>query len=295
MNGKTLRESPMAEEAQMNVAYLVLKTAHNLYGKDPAALEPAERSKVERLAARQFGLEDQVLASPEARDVVVPAATLDAALAEIRGRYGDEGEFGRDLSGNGLTLPAFSASLERELKVEAILEKVGSRAARVSDIDVELYYHYHPEQFRRPEVRRARHILVTINEAIPENTRAAARRRIDDIAVRLAKDPKRFEEQALKHSECPTAMNGGLLGDVAPGQLFPELETVLFDMASGQTSGVVESTLGFHLLRCDTVSPAGLMPLAQAKAKVREVLESRRKKLCQQAWLKGLAKTAAPS
>jgi peptidyl-prolyl cis-trans isomerase C len=295
MNGKTLRESPMAEEAQMNVAYLVLKTAHNLYGKDPAALAPAERSKVERLAERQFGLEDQILSSPEARDVVVPPATLDAALAEIRARYGDEGEFGRDLSGNGLTLLAFSASLERELKVEAVLEKVGSRAARVSDIDVELYYHYHPEQFRRPEVRRARHILVTINEAIPENTRTAARLRIDAIAARLFKDPKRFEEQALKHSECPTAMNGGLLGDVTPGHLFPELETVLFDMASGQTSGVVESALGFHLLRCDAVSPAGLTPLAQAKAKVREVLESRRKRLCQQAWLKGLAKTTVPS
>ena len=56
----------------MNVAYLVLKTAHSLYGKNPAALETEELRKVERMAARQFDLESRVLASPESRDVVVP-------------------------------------------------------------------------------------------------------------------------------------------------------------------------------------------------------------------------------
>lgn len=277
----------------MNVAYLVLKTAHSLYGKNPAALETEELRKVERMAARQFDLEARILASREARDVVVPQATLEAALEEVRGRYPDPDAFREDLAGNGLSIEAYEQSLVRELRVEAVLDKVGSRAARVSDIEVELYYRYHPELFQRPELRRASHILVTINEDLPDNAEAVARGRIEDIARRLAKDPRRFEEQALKHSECPTAMNGGLLGDARRGQLFPALDKALFEMQPMEISPVLESPLGLHLLRCDAVIPEGLLALADVKDRIREKLFDSRKRICQNAWLKQTRETLA--
>lgn len=272
----------------MNVAYLVLKTATSLFGKGTAALSSAELEKVEQLAARQLDLEAKVLASPEARDVVVPEATLQAALAEVRGRYTDDEAFQNDLAGNGLSVGQYAEALARELKVEAILEKVASRSAKVSDVDVDLYYQFHADEFMRPEIRRARHILVTINDDLAGNERPAARQRIDEIATRLAKDPKRFEEQALKHSECPTAMNGGLLGDVVRGKLYPELEAALFALAEMEIGAVIESEIGFHILRCDEVRPAGPVPLAQVQDKVRAMLETRRRRICQNAWLKSL-------
>lgn len=273
----------------MNVAYLVLKTANSLYGKSTAALSAAELEKAEKLAARQLDLEARVLSSPEARDVAVPEATVEAALAEVRGRYGDDEAFQNDLAANGLSVALYAESLAREMRVEAILEKVASRSATVSEVDVDLYYQFHPDEFMRPEIRRARHILITVNEAIPENGREAARQRIDAIAARLAKDPQRFEEQALKHSECPTAMQGGLLGDVVRGKLYPELEQALFAMADGEIGAVIESELGFHILRCDEIRPAGPVPLAQVRDKVRAMLEGRRRRICQNAWIKSLA------
>lgn len=269
-------------------AYLELKTAQNLYGKPPAELAEAERGKVETLARRQFTLESRVLRAPEARDAVVPAASLEAALEEIRKRYPEPAELDADLARNGLDLDGYREALERELKVDAILEKVGSRASQVSEIDVELYWQYHPEQFRRPETRRARHILVTINPELADNTPAAARARIEAIAARLAKDPKRFEEQALKHSECPTALQGGRLGDVPRGQLYPELDAALFTLAPGQISGVLTSPLGYHLLWCEAIQEERELGLDQARSRIRELLEQRRKRICQQAWLKQL-------
>ena len=280
----------MTESARAgnDLAYLILKTAHGLFHRGPRDLADEERHQVETLARRQHRLESLVLSAPEARDVVVPGATLETAYAEIRGRYPDEADFLNDLADNGLDPASLLESLGRELKVDAVLDKEGSRAARVSDIDVELYYHYHPEQFTRPETRRARHILVTINEDMPENTRTRARERIDAIAARLAKDPGRFEEQALKHSECPTAMNGGLLGDARRGQLYPELDALLFTLEAGETGPVTESPMGFHILLCEHIQPAGPVPLHQVKAKIREMLESRRRQTCQKVWLKRL-------
>jgi len=275
----------MSEQA---VAYLELKAAQNLFGKPPTALEAKEREHVRKMAAKQFGLEARVLAAPEARDAMVPPASLTAAMEEIRKRYADAADFHADLQHNGLDEAGFRDALERELLVEAILEKVGTRAAQVSDIDVEVYYHYHPDQFRRPETRRVRHILITLNDDLPDNTRPAAQIRIEAIAARLARDPKRFEEQAMKHSECPTALQGGVLGDVPQGQLYPELDAALFEMKEGEISTILESPMGLHLLRCDGITQAAALTLKEARGPIRTLLEQRRKRVCQGAWVKQL-------
>jgi len=278
----------MPEVIESGVAYLALKAAQKLYGKAPAALAADESERVQNMAQKQFELEARILKAPEARDAMVPPSTLQAAMQEIRGRYENEDDFADDLSQNGLDEAEFSRALERELKVEAILEKVGTHAEHVTDTDVELYYQYHPDQFRRQETRLARHILVTINETIPENTREAALKRITEIAKRLRKEPARFEEQALKHSECPTALEGGKLGDLPRGKLFPELEQALFELNAGEVSDVIESELGFHVLRCDTITPASVLDFAQAKSSIRKVLEKKRKRAVQQQWMKVL-------
>jgi peptidyl-prolyl cis-trans isomerase C len=270
------------------LAYLELKTAQNLFGKSPAELAAEERAQVRQQADRQYSLEARVLHAPEAGDAMVPQVSLQAAFEEIHQRYADADEFRADLARNGLDHDSFTGALERELRVEAILEKVGARATQVAEIDVDLYYHYHPDQFRRPETRRARHILITINPAMPDNTTEAARARIEAVAARLNKSLKRFDEQALKHSECPTAMQGGVLGDVPQGQLYPELDAALFSMQAGQLSGVLESPLGYHLLLCEAITPERILSLNQARAPIREMLEKRRKRICQQAWLKQL-------
>jgi nitrogen fixation protein NifM len=276
----------MPESATL--AYLELKTAQSLFGKSTAELAEEERARVRTLADRQWNLEARVLNTVEARDVMVPEVSLQAALAEIRERYPKEDEFIVDLARNGLDEKGFLVALERELRVEAILEKVGSRATQVADIDVDLYFHYHPDQFRRPETRRARHILITVNPELPDNTAEAARARIEAVAFRLAKRLKRFDELALKHSECPTAMQGGVLGDIPRGQLYPELDAALFSLPPGQLSGVLESPLGYHLLLCESITPERALSLNQARGPIREMLEKHRKRICQQAWLKQL-------
>jgi nitrogen fixation protein NifM len=284
----TTRKQKMPQLIETDVAYLALKAAQKLYSKATAALQPEEFERVQNMAQQQHKLEARVLAAPEARGVMVPPSTLEAAMQEIRGRYPTEEEFAGDLEKNGLDEAGFSIALEREMKVEAVLEKVGTQAVSVSDMDVELYYQYHPEQFRRPETRLVRHILITISETIAENSRGAAQERIATLATRLAKEPQRFEEQALKHSECPTALDGGKLGDLPRGKLFPELDKALFELKAGEVSGVLETELGFHILRCDTITDAGVLGYDQAKPHIRKLLEQKRKRASQQAWVKKL-------
>ncbi len=268
--------------------YLRLKVAQEMFRKAPASLEPEEEARVREIAMRQMKIEQRILATPEAANVILPESSLNKAVREIRSRYADEPEFVADLERSGLDRLSLARAIERELKVEAVLERIASQNVEVSDTDVELYYLLHRERFHRPENRTLRHILVTINESLAGSDRTSAFARIDEICKRVGKSPKRFGEQALKHSECPTAMNGGQLGTLKRGQLYPELEAVAFDLAPGEVSAVIESPLGFHILQCVAIEAGCELSFATVREKIRERITESRRQSVQKTWIAGL-------
>ncbi len=273
--------------------YRLLKVALERFGCEPAALDDQQQRQAERIIGRQLQIEEAVLHSREALGVLVPDSQIDEAWSRIAARYDDAQALEQALEANGLDAARVRALLARELKVEAILDRISTGLAPISDTDVSLYYFSHLEQFERPETRLARHILITINEDFPENSRAAALSRIQAIAKRLGNKPERFAEQAMKHSECPTSLQGGVLGEVKRGTLFPELEACLFGLAPGQLSEVVESPLGFHLLFCEAVTAAGCLPLEEVLPRLRDWLESRQRQARQRQWLEQLLNPSA--
>jgi nitrogen fixation protein NifM len=270
--------------------YVTLKLAHELFKKPPCRLEPEEREHLDQVAARQLIIEKRILATLEAAQVILPASRLEQALAEIRGRYESETEYLADLERSGIDPAVLVAAIERDLKVAAVLDRIGAQAAEVTPTDVEIFYLVHRERFRHPANRTLKHILVTINDSLPGNDRTAARQKIEAIRARLIKSPDRFAEQALKHSECPSAMNGGLLGTLASGELYAELETVAFNLALGELSEVVESPLGFHIIHCVAIETASEHPLSAVREKIRTHLDDSRRRALQKAWIKSLFK-----
>lgn len=272
--------------------YLSLKLAAKLFGKPLESLAPDELHRVHRVAARQSAIEALILATPEAASVILPDNSIDASLTEIRGRYGNDQDYQSDLERIGLDAHSLRQAVARDMVVEAVLERVAAQAAAVSEIDVEIFWYLHKDRFRRAETRVLRHILVTINGQLAGNDRHSARVRIEAIRTRLLREPQRFAEQALKHSECPTAINGGLLGMVPRGQLYPQLEAVAFALDAAMLSDVVESELGYHLLYCEAIHRERLLSFAEARSTIREYLEQQQHSLCQKAWIATLRRQA---
>ena len=157
---------------------------------------------------------------------------------------------------------------------------------------MQLYYEMNKERFRQAETRTARHVLITINEEYPENSRENALQRIRQVAAQATGNPKQFAKLARQYSECPTAMEGGKLGTVPRGQLYPQLDTVLFNLFNGQASEPVESEIGFHVLLCEQIFPARTIALSQARPQIRALLQERAQRNCQKAWLKQLETSA---
>ncbi len=268
--------------------YAALQVAVNKYGKSLTQLDQDSRREAEAIALRQYEIQSRVLSSPDAGSVVISGERLDRSVSEIIARYASPEEFYRELEDNGLDIEQFHSALDRELRVEAVMDKISASAEPCSDTDARLYYYLHPSKFQQPETREASHILITVNPDFPENCQDEAYSRLARIADRVHKKPHRFAEQAQKHSECPTAMNGGRLGRLPCNTLFPSLDKELFAMKEGSISDIIESPIGYHLLFCEKIHPAGLVPVSQALPAIIEKLTERNRKNRQREWLKQL-------
>lgn len=268
--------------------YTLLRVSLTLLKKPPNDLDTEQLQQVRVQARNEYTIENRVLNSTEAASVIITDQELNLAFAEIRNRFDDDEAFVTALAGNHLTQETLKAALFRQCKVDAVLERVAARSPRVNDVEVGIFYQSHLEKFHKPEQRMARHILISINPDYLENTRENARQRIDEIAEILGRKPHKFADLAMKNSECPTALNGGELGVVSQGKLYPELDEALFKLKEKGISRVVETEIGFHLIQCQKIIPAETLSLKKASPKIKQLMQERYRRNCQKAWLASL-------
>ena len=95
------------------------------------------------------------------------------------------------------------------------------------------------------EQTRARHILVKVNEVTSEQD---AKTRIERIKDRIDLGAK-FDEQAKLGSEDGSAVKGGDLGWVSPGDTVPEFEQAMKGLTIGDVSPLVRTSFGWHLIQ----------------------------------------------
>ncbi len=267
--------------------YLEFRLARQRDPGAAAAPDVAQRTAMRGEAERQWRLEERILDSEEGHACRVDAAEVAAAFATIRGRYDSEASFRADLAANGLSEAILREALGRELRVDAILARVTGEAPAVSLQDAEIFYWQHRQRFIVPEARRASHILLTVNDTLEDKSVTQVRAAMEALASQLRDAPDSFAALALRHSECPTALEDGVLGWVPRGHLYPELEAALFAMQPGECR-IVASPLGWHLLRWEAIRAEAPQAFESVADKIVSALQTKRDKHAVAQWLKQL-------
>jgi len=175
----------------------------------------------------------------------------------------------------GLTARGDAAEKESESVRRLLSDAVLSRVS-LTDAELDAYCGQHSRDFDRPERIRLRQILVpTPNEA-------------RDVVRRLKKDPKSFATLAQTRSRAPEASTGGARGTFSRGELPAELEAAAFGLAAGETSDVVQSPLGYHVLRVEERVAASQTDLPQCREAARAVLLRQKSDMSVREFVQGL-------
>jgi parvulin-like peptidyl-prolyl isomerase len=102
-----------------------------------------------------------------------------------------------------------------------------------------------------PDQIKASHILLMYagsSRSRATRSKAEAQTQIDSIKQELDGGAD-FAALARKHSDCPSSSKGGDLGSFGRGQMVGPFENAAFALQVGQTSGVVETDFGYHLIQ----------------------------------------------
>ena len=158
---------------------------------------------------------------------------------------------------------AISALLESEIKTP-----------EASEEDCKAFYYRDPSRFSTETIWQVRHILISAN---PKDKKAfdQAREKAYAILEQVKKNPQNFATIAKDISSCPSAAQGGNLGQITRGSTVPEFENALKKTKkNGLLMQPVESRYGYHIVEINQIIPGKVLPLELVKEKIAAWLEA---------------------
>jgi len=120
----------------------------------------------------------------------------------------------------------------------------------VPEAELKSYYEQNAARLAGLEERRASHILINADKGASAAERDAARAKAQALLAEVQKSPNQFAELARKNSQdTGSAAKGGDLDFFGRGAMVKPFEEASFALKKGETSGVVETEFGFHIIR----------------------------------------------
>lgn len=197
---------------------------------------------------------------------------IEQEFASIRGNFEDQETFVEALERSRFTEQSLKQEIERNLVIRQYVEQEITPQVTVSPEETRAYYDRNPEVFTQPEQVRASHIIIRVEDPGDQEARDDALRRIRQAQARVQAGED-FAELARELSEGPSNQQGGDLGFFQRGQMVPDFEEAAFGLESGEVSGVVETSFGFHLIKVTDRRPEGTVPFEQVQEQITEYLQ----------------------
>jgi peptidyl-prolyl cis-trans isomerase C len=130
-----------------------------------------------------------------------------------------------------------------------LLQLSGYVKQHVTDEQLRQYYLANKDCFDRVEVRVS-HVVVRVGPGAAATERAAAQEKLQALRAEIVAGKVSFADVAKKHSQCPTAPQGGDLGFIVRKGMGMDESfcKAAFALKVGEVSGVVETEYGVHLI-----------------------------------------------
>jgi peptidyl-prolyl cis-trans isomerase D len=175
---------------------------------------------------------------------------------------------------------------------------------QVSEAEISQYYTQHQKDYQVDDQVRVRHILIKVDAGADAKADAAAKQKAQEILKQI-KAGGNFADLARKNSDDPGSKEqGGELGFLKRGATVPEFDQAAFTLPVGQTSDLIKTKFGYHILQVEEKQTAHTRPLDEVKSTIVALLTRQKESAQEQAYAQqlateaqknGLAKTAVQS
>lgn len=247
-------------------------------GGTPSSLTEEKRKEGYKLVVDEL-ISDRLIARA-AKGVVVTDAEVERAFQEVRKKYVGDVVFAEVLAKGGMTESGLRENLRSGLRQERWLSTAIEPRVKVTPEEIQKAYDSNKETFTNPPTVRASHILFQIGPGATEAEIAAKKKAAEDVAARLvASKGADFAKLAKELTEdSVTKDKGGDLGWFAAGSAEIDFEKAVFKIKVGDITAPIRTKIGYHLIQKTGERPAQLIPFAEVKERISEILKSEKRK-----------------
>jgi peptidyl-prolyl cis-trans isomerase SurA len=244
-------------------------------------------------------LVDNLLVEQEAKKLGKNIAIKDEEVMEvirdmIAKKNSNMEAFKNNLAREGTSLETVKKEIRVQLLRMKLLRWEIKSKVMVSDEEIGAYYDKNRQDYEGKEAVRLRLIFLAlpaktdskIKANIKADMKAKAKIKADAEQLRRrALAGEQFEMLAAKHSQGPGAAQGGDIGFVEKGTIIAAVDTVAFKLPLGQVSEVIESELGFHIIKAVDKKGAGLKPIAVVREEIKAKIEDEKLEKKYEEWI----------
>ena len=193
-----------------------------------------------------------------------------------RNKYSSGLAFKIRVGAMGITTNVFRERLYNSMVAKVVFDREVTAKVLVTDVQAQAFYNQNKADWTTLEYVKTAHVLLaTVNPftGVELSKADKARKRQQALLVRqralagqkFAKLVEEFSEDAItrKHGGEMTSQRGVLPENV---------EKIVFAMRPGQISGVVETALGFNIIRLIERKPTTVKPYGEVKAEIKKTL-----------------------
>lgn len=141
------------------------------------------------------------------------------------------------------------------------------RTVQVSEESLKSFYNAHTDKFLQKEEVDLGHIFVEIPPDSTPDQLALKEKKINH-ALEDIENGISFEETAKKYSEAESASQGGKAGRLPKGKAPQSIEQIAFSMKPGETSPIIKTEHGYHILKVYRHYPERIPGFEEVKEKL---------------------------
>lgn len=252
-------------------AFIVSRMAQSMQkhgGPDEANFKRVTRSILDNMIKNKVMLQEAI-----ASGITVDPAKIDEVIESQKKRFPDLSAYKKAMEQSGMSSEEQRQYIKDALSINQLLNTEVISNIKITDESAKDYYDLHQSEFERKESVRASHILVLVKKDAPAEEKKKAEEKMAEIRKELDSGTD-FAEVAKKYSDdSGTAKRGGTLGFFSRGMMVKPFEDAAFALKDGETSGVVTSRFGMHIIKRHEHKNAGLAGFNEVKEKIKEKLK----------------------
>lgn len=258
-------------ENQLNGALSADPAYLSLMKQDPSD-ERAEQIEKRKQDVLDLLIDRRLMVSEAIRIGVKPdEAIIQKRIDRTMTRFGiaTSEQFEEALAREGFTLPLLKALYTDEYMEQAVIDSKVRSTIEVSDAQIVAYAEENRDVLSSPERVNFAQILFKVEDFGDDAITATAKARAEQVLKRL-QSGEPFDKVCQSADDAARSCDG--LGFLRKDEMFPSVSQVAFELGIGDVSGVIESPMGFHVIRLLEKQTPGFDMNPDLKQKIRETL-----------------------